>query len=428
MRLRRPVAVMLCAAVVGACSSANNNGAVQPTAPGTTATSATTTSTGAASTTTAPSATTAAPTSAAPATTAVPATLAPADIRLGLVEVASVEQPTALAARPGDDTLFVTSQPGTVYAIRTGEEPAPVLDLTSSVESGGEQGLLGIAFSPDGNTVYLNYTLDDRSAQVDAYAVDEDGNIDAESRRSIINIPHPGEDNHNGGHLVVDASGLLYIATGDGGGSGDPDRNALDLLSLLGKILRIAPSATGEGYDLPPDNPFFAMSSKRNEIWSYGLRNPWKFSFDRLTGDLWLGDVGQNKIEEINFVTAADGAGRDANFGWSAFEGTKRYNDDVPKPENHVEPVHEYSHRGKSASVTGGYVYRGSAIPALYGAYLFGDNALGTVWALRLDDDGDAKVAEVGFVEAVSAFGEDNTGEIYAMSYSRGMVYRIVGA
>lgn len=427
MRLHRSLAVMLCAAVVGACSSADNNGAVQPTAPGTTATSATTTAPETTSTTPV-SSSTAVPTTAAPSTTAVPATLAPDDIRLGLVEVARVEQPTALAARPGDETLFVTSQPGTVYAIRAGEEPAAVLDLTSTVESGGEQGLLGIAFSPDGSTVYLNYTLADGSAQVDAYAVGDDGSIDAESRRSIINIPHPDEDNHNGGHLVVDARGTLFIATGDGGGSGDPDRNALDLLSLLGKILRIVPSATGEGYDIPDNNPFTGQSSKRNEIWAYGLRNPWKFSFDRASGDLWLGDVGQSNVEEINFVSAADGAGRDANFGWSAFEGTQQYNDDVPKPENHVEPVHEYPHKGKSASVTGGYVYRGATIPGLYGAYLFGDNVLGTVWALRLDDDGDADVAEVGFVEAVSAFGEDNAGELYAMSYSRGMVYRIVGA
>ena len=421
---------MLCAAVVGACSSADNNGAVQPTAPGTTAR---TQGTSPQSSTSSTSSTTVATTSAvantsAPTSTTTPVTLAPDDIRLGLVEVASVEQPTALATRAGDATLFVTSQPGTVYAVRTGEEPALALDLTSTVESGGERGLLGIAFSPDGNTVYLNYTLPDGSAQVDAFAIDADGVIDAESRRSIINIEHPDEANHNGGHLVVDSDGNLFIATGDGGGSGDPKRNALDLLSPLGKILRIAPSTTGEGYDFPPDNPFIGQSSKRNEIWAYGLRNPWKFSFDRVTGDLWLGDVGQSKIEEINFVSAAQGAGRAANFGWSAFEGSERYNDDVAKPDNHVEPVHEYSHKGKSASVTGGYVYRGSEIPGLYGAYLFGDNVLGTVWALRLDRSGNADVAEVGYVEAVSAFGEDNAGEIYALSYSRGMVYRIVGA
>ncbi|MEY4372130.1 MAG: hypothetical protein RL219_899 [Actinomycetota bacterium] len=355
-------------------------------------------------------------------------TLAPKDIRLALQAVGTVETPTAFAVRAADPTLFVTSQSGTVHALRGGQPTVTVLDLGARMSVGGEEGLLGIAFSPDGSEAYLHYTDTNGDIQIDAFSVGEDGVFDPDSRRPILNVPHPENSNHNGGQLVVDAEGMLYIGVGDGGGGGDPQRNALDRSTLLGKILRIDPAADGNApYRIPEDNPFYAMSSARNEIWAYGFRNPWRFSFDRLTGDFWVGDVGQRTIEEIDFVSAADGAGSGANFGWSAYEGSRRFNDDQPN-DNTVKPVHEYRHGDGSASVIGGFVYRGSAIPALYGAYVFGDQVRSVLWALRLDGSGDADVAQVGAVETVSSFGEDNDGELYALSYSRGTVYRIVAA
>lgn len=355
-------------------------------------------------------------------------TLAPEDIRLALVEAGRVEQPTAFAARPGDTTLFVASQPGTVYALRAGSEPVVVANLVERIRSGGEEGLLGLAFRPDGDEAYAYYTDLNGDLQVDAFPVDADGIFDTEARRPLINIAHPGRSNHNGGQLVVDGAGLLYIGTGDGGGSGDPGRHALDRSSLLGKVLRIDPRADGAApYRIPPDNPFVDEAGVRGEIWSYGLRNPWRFSFDRATGDFWLGDVGERKIEEINLVRAADGAGKASNFGWSAYEGSRRYHDDQ-EADGSIKPVHQYEHQGNSASVTGGFVYRGNDIPSLYGAYVFGDQVRSTLWALRLTSSGKAKVAQIGGVETVSSFGEDNDGELYALSYTRGIVYRIVGA
>lgn len=354
------------------------------------------------------------------------ATLAPKDIRLSLTTIAEIEFPTAVAARVGDTAMYVASQPGKVFAVRAGTEPVLALDIADDVKSGGEQGLIGLTFSPDGNTAFINYTRSDDSIQVEAMPVLPDGAIDKTARRVVINIPHPGEQNHNGGNLMFGPDGMLYIGVGDGGGSGDPERHGQDLLSLLGKILRIDPLAPGaDGYDLPEDNPFFAMSSKRNEIWAYGLRNPWRFSFDRLTGDLWIGDVGQNKYEEIDVAWARDGGGKGANFGWSAYEATHRFNKDQKAPD-HIEPVYEYPHNKNSASVTGGFVYRGEMIPGLYGAYLFADEVSGTLWALRLSDKGKAIVAKVGSINTVSSFGEDLDGELYALSYGDGKVLRIV--
>ncbi len=306
--------------------------------------------------------------------------------------------------------------------------PTTMLDLTAETRSGGEQGLLGLAFSRDGSIAYVNHTIDDGSIEVLSFAVGDDGVFDPSTRRVVITIPHPGEANHNGGNLVLGPDGMLYISTGDGGGSGDPLRNAQNLTSLLGKILRIDPSGqTGDGYVIPADNPFYGMDSKRNEIWAYGLRNPWRFSFDRLTGDLWIGDVGQNTTEEVDLVRAADGAGRGANFGWSAYEGNDRFHSDQDAP-NRVDPLFTYSHNSESASVTGGFVYRGSSIPEMYGAYVFGDAVRGTLWALRTNGSNKPVVAEVGRVESVSSFGEDNDGELYALSFGRGTVYRIVRA
>ena len=423
------VALVVVVATAG-CTGTTNSKEIPPTAPGTTAAVTGPSS----STTSAPTGQSGVSTSTAPATSTVPpstvppSTVAPKDLKLGLVEVASIDSPTAFAVRAGDPTLFVTSQAGIVHAIRTGAAPVTVLDIVADTTSGGEQGLLGLAFSADGGTAYVNHTVAGGSGQVEAYRVGADGMFDPASRRVIITIPHPDETNHNGGNLVLGPDGMLYIGTGDGGGSGDPYRNAQDLTSLLGKILRIDPSTTsGDGYDIPSDNPFYAMNSKRNEIWAYGLRNPWRFSFDRVTGDLWIGDVGQNTIEEVDVLRSADGAGRGANLGWSAYEGSKRFNKDQDAP-GAVKPLYQYPHNNESASVTGGFVYRGAAVPGMYGAYVFGDAVSGTLWALRTNSSGKPVVAEVGSVNSVAAFGEDQNGELYALSFGLGKVYRIVGA
>ena len=398
-----------------------------PTSPGTTAPGTTapgTTAPGTAPSTVVGTAATTVPTTSSAPTT----TLSPEDLRLSLVEIADIESPTALAVRRGDPTLFITSQPGMIYAVRQGADPVLVLDLSGETQSGGEQGLLGLAFSADGGTAYVNRTIADGSGQVEAFDLDSGGTFEPASRRIIITIPHPEMANHNGGSLVLGPDNMLYIGTGDGGGSGDQFRNAQNLTSLLGKILRIDVSSTARGgYNIPADNPFYAMSSKRNEIWAYGLRNPWRFSFDRLTGDLWIGDVGEYNREEIDVVLADDGAGRAANFGWSAYEGTTRLNEDQDA-SGRIDPVHEYSHDGRSASVIGGFVYRGRAIPGMYGAYLFGDTTSGTISALRIDKNGRTNVAPVGSVDTISSFGEDHDGELYALSYSPGKVYRLAPA
>lgn len=410
-----------------ACSSRDNGGSAMPTSPGTTSPGTTapgTTAPGTAPSTVVGTAATTVPTTSSAPTT----TLSPEDLRLSLVEIADIESPTALAVRRGDPTLFITSQPGMIYAVRQGADPVPVLDLSGETQSGGEQGLLGLAFSADGGTAYVNRTIADGSGQVEAFDLDPGGTFEPASRRIIITIPHPEMANHNGGSLVLGPDNMLYIGTGDGGGSGDQFRNAQNLTSLLGKILRIDVSSTARGgYNIPADNPFYAMSSKRNEIWAYGLRNPWRFSFDRLTGDLWIGDVGEYNREEIDVVLADDGAGRAANFGWSAYEGTTRLNEDQDA-SGRIDPVHEYSHDGRSASVIGGFVYRGRAIPGMYGAYLFGDTTSGTISALRIDKNGRTNVAPVGSVDTISSFGEDHDGELYALSYSPGKVYRLAPA
>lgn len=424
-RYRRTVAALTVSGmslVLLACSSRDSGEGAIPTAPGTTA-PGTTAPIDAPSTAVSTAETTVPATASAPTTT-----LSPEDLRLSLVEIADIESPTALAVRRRDPTLFVTSQPGVVYAVRQGADPELVLDLSGETRSGGEQGLLGLAFSADGETAYVNRTIADGSGQVEAFDVDSAGAFDTASRRIIITIPHPDMANHNGGGLVLGPDNMLYIGTGDGGGSGDPFRNAQNLTSLLGKILRIDVSSSARGgYNVPADNPFYAVSSQRNEIWAYGLRNPWRFSFDRLTGDLWIGDVGEHNREEIDVVLAIDGAGRAANFGWSAYEGTTRFNEDQDA-SGRIDPVHEYSHDGRSASVVGGFVYRGRAIPGMYGAYLFGDTTSGTISALRLNGDGSTSVAEVGAVDTLSSFGQDHYGELYALSYSPGKVYRLAPA
>jgi len=339
--------------------------------------------------------------------------------KVKLTELAEVEQPTGLAVRKGDPSLYVIEQPGRVRAIRDGRlVDRPVLDITSLVGDGGERGLLGIAFSPDGRYLYLDHTAKDGTITVAEYPVQEDGSVRAKDRRVVLEQPHP-RTNHNGGQLAFGPDGLLYISLGDGGGAGDPDKNAQNLNSLLGKILRIDPRG-GEPYKVPEDNPFVGRPGARPEIWAYGLRNPWRFSFDRETGDLWIGDVGQDAWEEIDFQPASSKGGE--NYGWPLREGSHEYRSG--KREG-VVPVHEYRlHENGECSVIGGHVYRGERLAGMRGRYLYADFCSGWVKSFRLED-GKAQDHHTSLenLSNVSAFGQDAEGELYVLSLN-GQIYR----
>jgi glucose/arabinose dehydrogenase len=365
-------------------------------------------------------------TSSTSSTTGTPAPIGDLDaVDIRLTQLAELEAPTALATRPGDPTLYVTEKPGRVRTVSGGAlDPTPVLDIDEEVgDDGNEQGLLGMAFSPDGSRLYLDFTDNSGDTKVVEYTV-ADGAIDAGSARELLTIEQP-QPNHNGGSLAFGPDGLLYIGSGDGGGAGDSGPghadggNGQSTDTLLGKLLRIDPTPSDDApYTIPADNPF-ADGGGRPEIFAIGLRNPWRFSFDRSTGDLWIGDVGQDEWEEIDFVPAGGGAGD--NFGWNRLEGSHGFSGDAPEPT--TPPIYEYSHSGTGGcSVTGGYVYRGSAIPALTGAYLFADYCTGRLQGLT--QSGGAATAE-RFLDvnapSVAAFGEDGSGELYVLSESDGL-------
>jgi glucose/arabinose dehydrogenase len=345
------------------------------------------------------------------------------DARVGLEKIATLEQPLAMAVRTGDPALYIAEKSGRVVALRGNADPEVVLDISSEVSLGGEQGLLGLAFSPDGNFLYVDYTdTKNGNTQVSEFEV-RHGTMEASPERHVLFVAQPFS-NHNGGELLFGPDGYLYIGLGDGGSAGDPMDNGQSLQTMLGKILRISPRpAGGDPYTVPDDNPF--ADGALREIWDYGLRNPWRFSFDRQTGDLWIGDVGQNAWEEVDFAPAGSTSG--LNFGWNLFEGTHFFEGGPGSPQT-VPPVFEYPHDGTACVVTGGYVYRGQDIPALQGAYVFGDFCLGKLEALRLRGGAEPRVVELGpVVENLSSFGEDANGELYALSLS-GPVYRLVSA
>jgi glucose/arabinose dehydrogenase len=353
--------------------------------------------------------------------------------RLRLRPIGRFASPLAVTAPPGDNRrVFVVEQGGRIRVIRGGRVlRRPFLDVSRRIVSDGEQGLLGLAFAPDyarsrrfyvnftnrsGDTRIVEYRRSGRSADV----------ADPRSARVLIRQDQP-ESNHNGGQLAFGPDGFLYIGLGDGGGGNDQHGergNAQNLGTLLGKILRIDPRrAGGRAYRIPRDNPFRGRRGARPEIYSWGLRNPWRFSFDRETGDLIIGDVGQNEIEEIDFV--ARGQGRGANFGWRPYEGTNRIFDDEDV-RNHVEPVIQKRHDDGYCSVTGGYVVRDPRLPALEGRYVYGDFCDGTIRSARLSpsgatDDRDHNLPKVG---SLSSFGEDAQARVYVTSLA-GRVYRL---
>jgi glucose/arabinose dehydrogenase len=328
--------------------------------------------------------------------------------------------------------LFVVEQAGRIYVIKEAQAPATLfLDITALVDSSAnERGLLSMAFHPDAKSngfFFVNYTRKPDGATVIArYHLSNDPNVaDPGSAKVLLTIPQP-EPNHNGGLVEFGPEGYLYIGMGDGGGAGDRHGtigNGQDLGSLLGKLLRI--DVNGDPYAIPATNPFKGKAGARPEIWVYGLRNPWRWSFDRRTGDLYIGDVGQNAYEEIDFQPASSPGGE--NYGWRLMEGKRCFN-----PGSGCErpgltmPVADYDH-GQGCSVTGGYVYRGAQYPWLDGLYVFADYCSGIVWTLDRNPSGAWEMVErirVGFQP--SSFGQDQAGELYLVGHNDGTIYRLV--
>src|SRR5262245_31351070 len=343
--------------------------------------------------------------------------------------------PHLLFARPvfathcgdGSDRVFVVEQSGRILVFDNDGAVASArvfLDIRDRVTaSNGELGLLGLAFAPDyaqSGVFYVDYTTaNPLQSRVARYRVSADPDAaDRASEQIVLTVAQP-YTNHNGGMLAFGADGMLYVALGDGGSAGDPLEHGQDLGTLLGKLLRIDPASTAT-YAIPADNPFVGAPGARAEIWADGLRNPWRFSFDRQTGELWLGDVGQGAREEIDVIT------RGGNYGWNVYEGDLSFHNpgNLP-PGSFVAPIHDYG-RAAGAAVIGGYVYRGTALPELRGDFVFGDYISGRIWSLRRDGAA-VVVTHIADVADPVSFGEDERGELLVVSHG-GTLHRLVTA
>ncbi len=359
------------------------------------------------------------------------AAAAPAAGGVKLVSVGKFNLPLYVTAPPKDlRRVMVVQQGGRISVVRDGKSLGrPFLDISSRVTAGGEQGLLGLAFAPNyakSGLFYVYFTRRDGKQEVAELRRATSDRANAGSIRSVLVMDDP-EANHNGGQLNFGPDGLLYIGTGDGGGGGDQHGtigNAQNLGSLLGKILRINPRRSGsKAYSVPASNPFVGRAGARREVYSYGLRNPWRFSFDRVAGDLIIGDVGQSEVEEIDFTTIAQARG--GNFGWRVREGDRPFSNETV--DGAIEPVIVRTHDEGWCSVTGGYVVRDPALPSLRGKYLYGDFCEGKIYGARLSSSGasgNARVAGLPQIAALSSFGEDARGRIYVVSLG-GAVSRI---
>ncbi len=347
---------------------------------------------------------------------------------LHFVTVASgLDEPLFLASPPHDPRLFVLERTGRIRLIAGGTLRArPFLDLSALVSTANaEQGLLGMAFAPDyarSGRFYVDYTDVNGDTRVVRYAVSSDpDSADPASAQVVLGVPQPYA-NHNGGMLAFGPDGMLYVGLGDGGSEGDPQNNGQNRGTLLGKILRLDVSGTGT-YTVPPDNPF--SSPDRPEIWCYGLRNPWRFSFDRASGDLYIADVGQNLWEEVDVATAAGGGGRGLNYGWKIMEGHHCYSPSTGCDTTGLTmPVVEYDHR-QGCAIIGGYVYRGTSIPGLRGHYLYADFCSAWVRAFRYANGQALEQVQLGTLPGEpQGFGEDAAGEVYVCLRS-GVVVRL---
>jgi glucose/arabinose dehydrogenase len=357
--------------------------------------------------------------------------VAPAQARpVRLLRLGNFDQPTYVAAPRGDRRRFVVEREGTIRIVARGRVLGqPFLDISDRVTSGGESGLLSMAFARDyasSRRFYVYYTDQQGFIQIDQFraSAGAPNRADPSSRRSVIRVPHQ-RSNHKGGQLEIGSDGMLYAGFGDGGGGGDPDENAQNLSRILGKMIRIDPRPDG-GYSVPADNPFRGRSGARPEIYAYGLRNPYRFSFDRRRGSLVIGDVGQDEIEEIDYIPGRSG-GRPPrggyNFGWDVFEGRDRY--EGGSARGHVPPVIAHSQSGGFCSIIGGYVIRDSALGRGWnGRYVYGDYCNPGIRLARLRQ-GSASSRGTGLrVPGLVSFGEDGSGRIYAVSLN-GPVYRI---
>lgn len=338
--------------------------------------------------------------------------------------------PIGIAAPPiaDDSRLFIVEQAGRIVTVDTAnpQDKTLFLDITSKVGGGGERGLLGLAFHPafqQNGQFFVNYTDKAGNTVVARYQTGQDGTGDASSEKVLLTQQQPFA-NHNGGALQFGPDGYLYIALGDGGSGGDPGNRAQDTSTFLGKILRIDVNK-GDPYAVPPTNPLVNQPGAKPEIWAWGLRNPWRISFDRQTGDIWIADVGQGDWEEINLQPVASSSG--GNYGWRCFEGTHPFNTvGCQDASAYIQPIYEYDHSGDKCSVTGGYVYRGTQHPSLSGTYLFGDYCSGEIFALEQTNGQATVTAALGTPYAISAFGEDANGELYVADHQSGSIYRIV--
>jgi glucose/arabinose dehydrogenase len=421
-RRRAAVAVIAVAAVVVACGSTGASGSV-----GSPPASRSTTSAVPPASSTAPSS---GPKSASPGATA---SFDPAGLRVTLESVATgLDAPLAIVnAHDGSHRLFVVEQGGRIRIVKDGTlQPAPFLDISSRISSGGERGLLGLAFHPGFPTdprLFVDYTDPNGDTQVSSFTVNSASpdQADPGSEVKILHVQQPYA-NHNGGAVVFGPDGKLFISFGDGGSGGDPQGNGQNPRTLLGKILRIdVDSRSGDRqYAIPPDNPFADGAGGAPEIWLTGLRNPWRISFDRATGDLWIGDVGQSAWEEVDVQRA--GAPGGTNYGWNRMEGRHCFQPSSGCDESGLTmPVTEYGH-DQGCTVIGGSVVRGPDQPALIGGYLFADYCSGRIWAIDPSTDAyrdPTAVADSG--HSIAAFGEDEAGNLYAADISGGAILRV---
>ena len=330
--------------------------------------------------------------------------------------IAPLETPTAFAIRPGDpaEIVYVASQNGAVYRVDVSSGgTSEVASLRDRTKASGERGLLGLAFSPNGNEMYVHFTDLDGNTNVNAIEMVND-TPDIATMRTLLFVEQP-YSNHNGGQLLVDETGNLLIGLGDGGASGDPLGHAQNPTSLLGKVLRISPNPPGSQtpYDVPEDNPFVQSASAAPEVLFLGLRNPWRFSIDQVTGDFWIADVGQNTTEEINRIPAARVG---ANLGWNVRDGSRPFKGSTT--EVLTDPIYDWPNTG-GASAIGGFVYRGSAIPELKGNYVFADFGQRGLFALDPDTGSVTKIDLP--VSSIVAFGQDRNQELFVMSLSEGV-------
>ena len=373
---------------------------------------------------------TGAPAPASVTTVSVADALAP-PLKIGLVAVASgLVSPTVLASPPGGTDIYVVEQPGRIRKLVNGVPQAPVLDISARVSYAGERGMLSLAFDPqfaaNGN-VFVYFTDLDGDIAIERFTfpvppgVQPPSGTEATAIR-VLTISHRLFANHNGGQLQFGIDGMLYVGTGDGGGRDDPSGNGQNLATLLGKILRIDVSSLP--YKVPPDNPFVGQPGRRLEIWAYGLRNPWRFSFDNATRSLYIADVGQDSREEVD-VVAASATG--LNYGWSAWEGTICHPSGTAcSPTGITMPLIDYDHRD-GCSITGGYVYRGSALPEIAGHYFYSDFCNGWLRSFLVADGAATERIDWGITSVgnIQSFGVDSTNELYVLT-SAGGVYRLV--